>query len=166
MAARKRASLERIGSLSSGHRVVAVDALSDESFSAVLDGLDLTRGTAIITEGLLNYLSPSALAGLWARIARGLALFPRGVYLSELHLASADTLAVRIGVPVLSAFVGGRVHLHFDSAEQVLAALAEAGFAHADLLQGVALTGEKPESGRELVRIIEASTVLPASAQR
>jgi O-methyltransferase involved in polyketide biosynthesis len=165
MAARKRASLERIGSVSWDHRVVDVDALNDESFNAVLSTLDPTRGTAILTEGLVNYLSPEQLAGLWARIARGLVPFPVGLYLSELHLASASTLAVRIGMPVLSAFVLGRVHLHFDSAEEVLDALTDAGFARADLLVGASITGETPESGRELVRIIEASTVLPASAQ-
>jgi O-methyltransferase involved in polyketide biosynthesis len=165
MAARKRGRLKRIGSLSEHHQVLDVDALSDESFAAIFAGLDPARGTAVVTEGLLNYLSPQALAGLWSRIARELAKFPVGVYLSELHLASDDSLAVRVGIPVLSAFVLGQVHLHFDSAEDVLAALASAGFAREQLLSGVDLTGEKPESGRELVRIIEASTVHPASTQ-
>ena len=165
MAARKRGRLQRIGALSADHQVLDVDALNDKSFAAVFGGLDPARGTAVITEGLLNYLSLEALAGLWARIARELAAFPSGVYLSELHLASDDSLAVRIGIPVLSAFVLGQVHLHFDSADEVLAALASAGFARAQLFAGAALTGEKPKSGRELVRIIEASTVHLASTQ-
>jgi O-methyltransferase involved in polyketide biosynthesis len=168
MAARKRGRLQQIGSLSEYHQVLDVDALSDQgdaSLAAILGGLDLQRGVAVITEGLINYLSPELLVGLWARIARGLRRFPNGLYLSEIHLKSDDNLLVKLGMPVLSAFVGGWVHLHFDGPGETLAALAAAGFDSSQLHQGVSLTGESPRSGRGLVRIIEASTIPPASTQ-
>ena len=60
MAARKRAALERMGSLGDRHRVVEIDALRDDgpaSLAAVAAELDPGEGLAIITEGLLGYLS-------------------------------------------------------------------------------------------------------------
>lgn len=55
MAARKRAALERIGSLGDYHRVREVDALRDDdgpgSLAAIAAELDHRRGLAIITEG-------------------------------------------------------------------------------------------------------------------
>ena len=81
MAARKRRALERIGSLSAAHRVVDLDALRDRgplSLQAVAGELDPARGLAIITEGLLGYLAPDDMTGLWRRFARTLDGFAGG----------------------------------------------------------------------------------------
>jgi O-methyltransferase involved in polyketide biosynthesis len=95
MAERKRAALERIGSLGTGHRVRALDALRDDdrpgSLAAVIAELDETEGLAIITEGLLGYLPPDAVAGMWRRFARALGAFPTGRYISDIHLGGAQT---------------------------------------------------------------------------
>ncbi len=60
MAARKRAALDRLGSLGDRHRVREVDALRDDygpgSLAAIAAELDHGHGLAIITEGLLGYL--------------------------------------------------------------------------------------------------------------
>jgi O-methyltransferase involved in polyketide biosynthesis len=134
MAARKRAALARIGSLSDRHRVVELDALRDGgpgSLDAVVAELDRTAGLVVITEGLLGYLSLEAVEDLWARIARTLQPFAAGVYLSDLHLGSVTGPAVRTFRVALSAFVRGRVYLHFDGAGQAEAQLRTAGFVHA-----------------------------------
>jgi O-methyltransferase involved in polyketide biosynthesis len=162
MAARKREALAEAGSLGEHHRVVEIDALVDEgpaSLAAVAAELDPQRGLAIITEGLLSYLSPDAVGSLWRRIAGTLAGFPDGIYLSDLHLAeeSSGPLAGAFR-SVLSAFVRGRVHLHFQNAEDARRALEAAGFTRValhrpiDFADRIDVTGP----GAEIVRVIEA----------
>src|SRR5439155_8027535 len=82
MAADKRAALERIGRPPT-HRVVNLDALSDEM---PVGEFDTGEGLAIITEGLLSYLPRESVLALWGRFAELLMLFPRGLYLSDLHV--------------------------------------------------------------------------------
>ena len=132
MAARKRAALERMGSLGDHHRVREVDALRDDdgpgSLAAIAAELDHSDGLAIITEGLLGYLSTDAVTGLWRRFARTLAGFAGGLYISDLHLGDAVTTQVRAFRVLLGAFVRGRVYLHFADAREAEAALVVAGF--------------------------------------
>jgi O-methyltransferase involved in polyketide biosynthesis len=150
MAARKRRALGRIGSLSAHHRVHDLDALRSRgpaSLSAIAADLDGGGGLAIITEGLLGYLPGDEVQALWRRTARTLEPFAAGVYISDLHLGSAQGVAVRAFRILLSAFVRGRVYLHFRDAEDAQAGLIEAGFAHA----AVSPAGE-------LAHILEATT--------
>ena len=93
MAARKRAALERAGSLSEHHRVVEIDALVDDrahSLGAVAGELDHGRGLAVITEGLISYLDREGVLGLWRRIARRSGGLRRGIYLSDIHLGGGE----------------------------------------------------------------------------
>jgi O-methyltransferase involved in polyketide biosynthesis len=134
MAERKRAAL---GETSAGHRVVDLDALADtgsRSLAAVAAGLDPGKGTAIITEGLLSYFPRDAVNGTWRRFAAALHGFPRGVYLTDLHLnADSHALTARAFKAALAVFVRGRVHVHFDDEIEVQAALINSGFGHATL---------------------------------
>jgi O-methyltransferase involved in polyketide biosynthesis len=160
MAARKRRALDRLGSLSERHRVLEVDALSDAgpvSLAAMAAGLDHGRGLAIITEGLLGYLPTDTMEDLWRRIAGVLAGFAHGRYISDLHLESARTPAVRAFALLLSAFVRRRVHLHFSGAEQARSALLAAGFSSAAVHRAVRVTGEESGGGAGLADILEAS---------
>jgi O-methyltransferase involved in polyketide biosynthesis len=137
MAARKRAALERVGSLGEQHRVVAVDALrddGDQSLAALAGQLDSGRGTAIITEGLIGYLDGDTVAALWRRFATVLGGFPTGRYFSDLHIGGVQTAQVRAFRLLLSAFVRGRVHLHFEQPEEGERALVDAGFATAHVV--------------------------------
>ena len=62
MAALKRQKLEQAGSLDENHRVVVLDALADEgpnSLAALTSAMDPNRGTALVTEGLINYFDQS-----------------------------------------------------------------------------------------------------------
>lgn len=163
MARLKRDRLARSGLQSPGHEVVALDAMTDTgplSLSALADTLDVHQGTAIITEGLVNYFDQAALLGMWARFAQVLARFPHSLYLSDIHLSSTgDRMAVKGFLAVLSTFVRGRVHLHFESAGEACAALRQAGFEHATLHEPRMLSsaaGFTPCAGADLVRIIEA----------
>jgi O-methyltransferase involved in polyketide biosynthesis len=162
MAARKRAALERIGSLTERHRVVEVDALRDDdgpgSLAAVAAELDPAQGLAIVTEGLLGYLSTDAVNGIWRRFASTLGRFSAGRYVSDLHLAGAATPQVRAFRVALSAFVRGRVYLHFDDGAEAERALVAAGFGAAHIRRAVDVIGRRDGRGSRLANILEAST--------
>lgn len=161
MAARKRRALERIGSLSGAHRVADIDALRDEgpgSPAALAAQLDPGAGLAVITEGLLGYLSTDAVLALWRRIAMTLQAFSTGRYVSDLHLGSVQTPAVRFFRQLLAAFVRGRVHLHFDGAAEAEAALLQAGFAGAAVRRAGEIIELPEREQRATAHILEAST--------
>ena len=170
MAARKRAALKRMGSLNDRHRVEEVDALRDDdgpgSLAAIAAGLDRGQGLAIITEGLLGYLPTDSVHGLWRRFASSLGEFPRGRYISDLHLGGAVTPQVRAFRLLLSAVVRGRVYLHFDDAREAEAALTTAGFGSADVRRAmdVIAAGDDRERGVRLANILEASINEPPEA--
>jgi len=170
MAARKRLALERMGSLCDHHRVGEVDALrADEgpgSLASIAAELDRDRGLAIITEGLLGYLPTDAVSGMWRRFARTLSRFPDGRYISDLHLGGSVTPQVRVFRLLLSAFVRGRVYLHFSDAREAEAALAAAGYASAEVRPAcdVIGAGDDHDRGSRLANILEASITLPPEA--
>jgi O-methyltransferase involved in polyketide biosynthesis len=162
MAARKRAALEKMGSLTDHHQVYDVDALKDEgpgSLAAITAELDEGQGLAIITEGLLGYLPTDVVNGVWRRFAGALERFPTGRYISDLHLGGAVTPPVRAFRLLLSAFVRGRVYLHFTDAAEAEAALRAAGFGTARVGPAADVI-ESAETGRgsRLANILEAST--------
>ena len=169
MAARKRRALERMGSLGEHHRVREVDALRADdgpgTLAAIAAELDPDRGLAIIAEGLLGYISTDAVDGIWRRFARTLSRFPVGRYISDLHLGGSVTPQVRVFRVLLSAFVRGRVYLHFSDAARPRA-LATAGFASAAVRPAVDVIGAGDDGGREgrLANILEASITLPPEA--
>lgn len=165
MAARKRRALERMGSLGEHHQVRDVDALRDEgplSLSTLADELDPAAGLAIITEGLLGYVSAADLEALWRRFATVLGGFAAGRYLSDLHLGSAQTPEVRVFRLLLAAFVRGGVYLHFADAAEAERRLREAGFTSATVTPADRLItdpDERPQGkGGQMAHILEAST--------
>ena len=137
MAAKKRAILAKAGAGGAHHRVVDIDATADSgpaSIDALAATLDPSRGTAIITEGLLNYFDPISVAKMWRRFARALQGFPHGLYLSDLHLGEVAGPIERLFAGVLGVFVRGRIHFHFDDARAAERELTIAGFERAELL--------------------------------
>jgi O-methyltransferase involved in polyketide biosynthesis len=149
-----------MGSLSEHHRVEEVDALADSgpsSLSALADSLDPARGLAIVTEGLIGYFPRSTVLSMWRRFAGVLSRFPSGHYVSDLHLGGDEAAwyirAFRIG---LGAFVRGRVHLHFEDAEEARAALLGAGFSSAEVLRADSVAGVPAHGGGQLSRVIDA----------
>lgn len=165
MAERKRATLDAAGLGSDNHHVVSLNALVDDGPDALAviaeQHLDLRRGVAVITEGLLNYLDEDEVRGLWGRIARLLSRHPHGVYLSDLHLGvEVKRLGlVRAFRHALGLFTGGRIHMHFETPPDATAALQEAGFGPVSLHQPAAFSAVLPiprTPGPDLLRVLEA----------
>jgi O-methyltransferase involved in polyketide biosynthesis len=159
MAARKRAALQRAGSLGERHQVRELDALKDEGLARLADELDRARGLAIVTEGLLGYVAPPDMRGIWRRFASTLSRFRGGRYISDLHLAQAQTVEVRGFRLVLSAFVRGRVYLHFSSAQEAEQALVQDGFRSARVRAANAILAQRRGRGAQMAHILEASTL-------
>ena len=165
MALHKERLLRDIGALSAQHRCVSLDALLDEgagSLSVLAGDLDPGKGLAIITEGLLNYFDRDAVLGMWGRFAGTLQAFEHGVYLSDLHLAGENRGAAISGFgKLLSTFVRGRIHLHFDTAIDAQGLLVKQGFAQAMLHQPTDFARDlqlDDDPSHRLVRIVQAKT--------
>jgi O-methyltransferase involved in polyketide biosynthesis len=166
MAARKRARLASMGGYRPGHHVVEIDALRDigPGSLAQVGGrlLDPGVGTAVVTEGLVNYFSRAAVTGMWARIARFLARFPYGMYAGD--IVTRDDIAEIPGARAFSgavaAFTRGPVHFHFADGRAVEDALMAAGYQRAACRtpaeRGQPLTLSEPEM-RAPVHVIHAS---------
>jgi O-methyltransferase involved in polyketide biosynthesis len=131
MIAHKRRILAGLGGETAHHRTAEIDALADlgpTSLAAICATLDPTLGTAVITEGLVNYFERDVVLALWQRVAAALRRFPRSVYLSDLMLRGDNRGPLSTGFSwLLSAFVRGRVHMQFETAEQAEDALESAG---------------------------------------
>jgi O-methyltransferase involved in polyketide biosynthesis len=161
MAARKRDALKRAGSLGERHQVRELDALKDDGPDSLVElagDLDDHAGLAIITEGLLGYISPTEVRALWRRFVRVLSGFSNGRYISDLHLASTQTAEVRAFRLVLSAFVRGHVYVHFPDPSEAEAAVVKAGFKSATVRAANEITGEAGTGGAQMAHILEAST--------
>jgi O-methyltransferase involved in polyketide biosynthesis len=159
MLANKQRILRALGGESTTHYTREIDALSETSIADLCASLDPTRGTAIITEGLINYFDRETVTTMWSRFARSLAKFPRGVYYSDIINEDANRGAiVHAFSRLLGAFVRGRTHIHFADAMETERELDRAGF------DGVALdprdfVDELPDlelAGAGRVKIIEA----------
>ena len=126
MAAHKRALLARAGAR---HQIVELDALAETALDDLAATLDPSKGTAIITEGLVNYFDRATVTAMWSRFSRALARFPHGVYYSDLIVKDGNRDVVTSTFSaLLSAFVRGRVHIHFATPEEAERALEDAGF--------------------------------------
>lgn len=166
MSRRKRDALDGAGLRGPDHHVVQIDAFADSgphSLDAVFaEHLDPEVGTAVVTEGLINYFDRGAVEGLWARIARALKRGPAGLYLSDIHLEHETFrfVAARIFRRALRVFARGDIHFHFAGRDQAVAALDQAGFDRvrvdnpAEYGAPAALSGAR----RDIVRVISAET--------
>jgi O-methyltransferase involved in polyketide biosynthesis len=137
MVATKRRLLARTGPLAPGHQVLVVDAFAADgptSLAGLAGRLDPDRGTAVITEGLLNYFSTPSVCALWKNVAQTLRSQGSGLYLADIALGPARTSPV-VGMALtgLRAAARGRVAVHFAGAGAATEQLLSAGFATADV---------------------------------
>ncbi len=166
MAALKRRLLKDAGLLASAHhRVIELDALKDDgasSLAEVVKTLDPNAGTAIITEGLMNYLDPETAKAVWRRIARNLGGFPHGLYLADVYFTSQNRgFGAKVFGVVLSSFVRGRLHIHFESPQHGVEIMQSAGFRSAVIHETQSLPETRELAGQrggDRVRILEAQT--------
>ena len=131
---------------------------------ALAADLQPSAGLVIITEGLLGYLPTPQVTRLWRRCAQTLSGFDAGRYLSDLHLGGVQTPLVRAFRVLLSAFVRGSVHLHYEDAQAAEDSLRQAGFTRASVRRAADIVTESEHPARAtgpgagLAHIIEAST--------
>jgi O-methyltransferase involved in polyketide biosynthesis len=163
MVARKRNVLARAAPVGPGHELVEIDALADagpSSIAAITARLDPSRGTAIITEGLLNYFPAQVVARMWRRFGLALGRFPAGLYLADLGVAEDSRgLPVHLFRAALGTFVRGGVYLDFEDEAAARKELEIAGFTTAELHRPATfggVLGEIEPAGARRVRIIEA----------
>jgi O-methyltransferase involved in polyketide biosynthesis len=163
MVSRKRAVLAAAPPSGPGLEVCEVDALADagpSSIGALAARLEPGTGTAVITEGLLNYFPGAQAAGMWRRFAEALGRFPAGLYLADLHLGEHLRAApFRAFQAALGAFVRGGVYADFADEAAAARGLRDAGFdgvaLHAPTEFAHRLAGlERAASAR--VRIVDA----------
>jgi O-methyltransferase involved in polyketide biosynthesis len=164
MARRKRNALARMGSLSERHRVAELDVLRESgpgSLESLVEELDPACALVIVTEGLLTYFDDETVDRLWARLARMLGRFSKGVYLADLRFdRSAWGIAERAFDLIVGAFVRGKVHVYSGDEATATAALRAAGFNEARLHRGdehPAAAGLHGDPGATVVRIVEAT---------
>jgi O-methyltransferase involved in polyketide biosynthesis len=164
MARRKRDALARMGSLSERHRVAELDVLREggpDSLESLVEEFDPAHALVIVTEGLLTYFDDETVDGLWARLARVLGRFSKGVYLADLRFARLEPgIAERAFDVILGAFVRGKVHAYRGDEAAAAAALRSAGFKEARLHRGdehPAAAGLRDDPGASFVGIIEAT---------
>lgn len=165
MATLKRELCERAGWLGDHHRVVTLDALADSgpaSLAAVAASLDPRRGTAIITEGLVNYFDLPTAQRLWRRIADTLGGFDHGVYLADIYpqppQQRLEGLYAGFG-RLLGAFVKGRISPHFSSAPHAVESMMAAGFVEAEVIDPAQLPATRDYArikGGDRVQILQA----------
>ncbi|WAL67468.1 class I SAM-dependent methyltransferase [Amycolatopsis cynarae] len=161
MASRKRRLLARLGG--QAPRVAVVDALREDgpdSLASLARTLDEDTGTAIVTEGLLNYFDTATVRRMWARFATVLRRFPVGAYFADLVPAPHGwALAPRLGTGLIAVAVRGRVHHPFTDPAAAVAALHEAGFATAEVRPATDYPASGPDTaGARLPHIIDART--------
>lgn len=167
MAERKRRLLVRAGISTARHHVVALDILAESGplslASAILPKLDESKTILIITEGLLNYFDTASVEGIWNRIALMSRKFPRGAYVSDLHLKiDVKHIAVaRLFKRMIDIFARGATHLIPGDAAAVEASLCRAGFSGAQVNspRDFATVLSAPWGrGPQVVRIVRAWT--------
>jgi O-methyltransferase involved in polyketide biosynthesis len=162
MIARKREILARLDVDPARHRTVEIDALADSgptSIDAICAALDPARGTAIVTEGLVNYFDRATVEAMWARFSRALARFSRAMYVTDLVTQDgARGPVVATFRKLLGAFVRGSLHIDFADGEDAAHELERAGFAHAVVHdpRDAAELDAIERLGGHVVRVLEA----------
>lgn len=164
MAERKQSLLRDSGLLGPRHEVRTLDAFDPDAVAALADDLDPDVGTAVISEGLLNYFPTADVLTLWGSIGAVLPRFPHGLYLADLHLDRPEDhdAVARAAALLISGFVRGGVHPHFSSEQAALAALRDAGLGDpslgtAELLVPSSFGGD-PATGIDRNLIVHART--------
>ncbi len=166
MTRRKEDLLTRAGLMGPGHRVRVLDAFEPSgpnSLDVLANELDPAQGTAVITEGLINYFPMSDVRTLWSSVGAALHRFPRGLYLSDIHLDQFPDAVTATAKVLITAFVRGNVYSHFDTEQDAISALRESGFDDAELMLPSTFEGVDVRAGVDRNHIVRA-TVGPKDA--
>ncbi len=122
MAKLKRKKLNEAKYSNQKHFILECDMLSTDGENClenvVNKNLDPGIPTAIITEGLINYFDIDVIKSFWKRIFNILKSFPNGVYLCDNMpnmIDHPDYNLLKLWNLIMSLFVRGEFHMHFNS---------------------------------------------------
>jgi O-methyltransferase involved in polyketide biosynthesis len=135
MSARKAELLDELGR-PEGHITLPCNILDEQgsqSIEALLAGLDKTKKTLIITEGLVNYFDLPTIKKVWARMAIAMKEFPRARYVTEVYPKLEQHPSykyVKVAQKVVGFFTQGEYPLHYNSNEAMTQGFLDDGFSH------------------------------------
>lgn len=133
MSARKAELLDQLGRLE-GHITQPCNILDEsgpQSIEGLLSGLDKTKKTLIITEGLVNYFDLETIRKVWARMAVVMKQFPQARYVTEVYPKLEQHPSykyVKIAQKVVGFFTQGEYPLHYNSSETMQQGFLDDGF--------------------------------------
>jgi len=134
MSARKAELLDKLAR-QSGHITQPCNILDESSFQSIetlLAGLDKSKKTLIITEGLVNYFDLETIRKVWSRMAVAMKGFPQARYITEVYPKLEQHPSyryVKIAQKVVGFFTQGEYPLHYNSNEAMQQGFLEDGFA-------------------------------------
>ena len=134
MSARKAELLDKLAR-QSGHITQPCNILDESSFQSIetlLAGLDKSKKTLIITEGLVNYFDLETIRKVWSRMAVAMKGFPQARYITEVYPKLEQHPSyryVKVAQKVVGFFTQGEYPLHYNSNEAMQQGFLEDGFA-------------------------------------
>lgn len=164
MSARKAELLDKLGR-PAGHITQPCNILDESgahSIEALLDGLDKTKKTLIITEGLVNYFDLPTIRKVWSRMAVAMKDFPQARYVTEVYPKLEQHPSyryVKVAQKVVGFFTQGEYPLHYNSNEAMQQGFLEDGFSTVNVTapEDYYDTLDMPTSTRQsLVRLVVA----------
>lgn len=135
MSARKADLLDKMGR-PEGHITLPCNILDESgshSIEALLSGLDKTKKTLIVTEGLVNYFDLPTIKKVWSRMAIAMKEFPQARYVTEVYPKLEQHPSykyVKVAQKVVGFFTQGEYPLHYDSNESMQQGFIEDGFSN------------------------------------
>jgi len=136
----KNKRLKKEGFSDERHQLTECNILRSEgklSIEHLLNTLDKTKKTLVITEGLVNYFPLDVIETFWTRLAYALSSFKEGQYLFEIWPKASDHpfAPMIFGTQKLIEFITRQtVPLHYTSNQQIKAGLEGCGFSLATVL--------------------------------
>lgn len=139
-----------------------LDAQGPDSIQSVLNELDVTKKTVVISEGLVNYFSLPVIREVWSRLAKSLKPFPDAYYLTDLYPNLTEHPSyryVKIAQKLVGILTRGEWPLHYNSDAEIKAGFLQDGFNKVTVFNPSTFTEQLglPETSREsLVRVVSA----------
>lgn len=165
MSARKADLLDQLGR-QPGHITQPCNILDESgaySIESLLAGLDKSKKTLIITEGLVNYFDLGTIRSVWSRMAIALKGFPQARYITEVYPKLEQHPSykyVKVAQKVVGFFTQGEYPLHYSSNEEMTQGFLEDGFTQVSVTAPEEYYDQldMPTSSRQsLVRLVVAS---------
>lgn len=131
MANNKTKLLKRFLHQHPNYTVCSVDAFSSDDENSLVQYINrLPEGepVAVVAEGLLNYFGADHLSKLFSNLSKAFDGREGSVFISDIHVrADNEGPLAEAFIEVLSAFVRGKVHLHYQGESQAQEAMAQCG---------------------------------------